>query len=295
MVKSHRIPQSYSTNSQEIRTLKQICEKYNNEDDSVIYSIEFNTILEKATTLSLAQNPDLTKDLAYINKTLGNMCYNEKDFEQALTHYNDAANYYSKLEQKSDLAETIQGISDAQFMLDQYAKVLEYNPIVLKYYKEIDEKSKAADSNFELAPDIYILDKVNPIESFEDLTNKLQGKPIYIDRWASWCTPCIEEFKHNKALHNFLKDNNIEIVYLNSDTELDEEKWFDFITDHNLKGNHLRLDSILKADLIDKGIFIPMIPQYMIVNEKGKVLTNKALRPSTDQELYDQIDSLINK
>lgn len=155
--------------------------------------------------------------------------------------------------------------------------------------------SCTSNKKFELAPDIYILDKVNPIESFKDLTNKLQGKPIYIDRWATWCTPCIEEFKYNEALHNFLKDNKIEIVYLNSDTDLDEEKWFDFIIDHNLKGNHLRLDSILKADLIDKGIFIPMIPQYMIVNEKGEVVTNKALRPSTGKKLYDQLDSLLNK
>jgi thiol-disulfide isomerase/thioredoxin len=155
--------------------------------------------------------------------------------------------------------------------------------------------SCTSNKNFELAQDIYILDKDNPIESFKDLNNKLQGKPIYIDRWATWCTPCIEEFKHNEALHNFLQNNKIEIVYLNSDTDLDEEKWFDFIIDHNLKGNHLRLDSILKADLIDKGIFIPMIPQYMIVNEKGKVVTNKALRPSTGKKLYEQLDSLLNK
>lgn len=148
--------------------------------------------------------------------------------------------------------------------------------------------------DFELATDIYILDKDLPIESFQDLSNKLQGKSIYIDRWATWCSPCIEEFKHNEALHHFLQDHDIEMVYLNSDTDLDEEEWFDFIMDHNLKGNHLRLNNTLKADLIDKGIFIPMIPQYLIVNEKGEVLTNKALRPSSGEKLYEQINSLLN-
>lgn len=58
--------------------------------------------------------------------------------------------------------------------------------------------SCTSNKTFELAPDIYILDKNDPIESFNDLTNKFQGKAIYIDRWASWCTPCIKEFKHNK-------------------------------------------------------------------------------------------------
>ena len=84
-------------------------------------------------------------------------------------------------------------------------------------------------------------------------------------------------------------------MYLNSDTDLDEEKWIDFIIDYNLKGNHLRLDSTLKVDLINKGIFIPMIPQYMIVNEKGEVVSNKALRPSNGKKLYEQIDSLLIK
>ncbi len=157
MVKLHEIPKGSSTSSQEVINLKQICKRYNTEDDSVSYSIEFNTTLESIASNSLDQNPGLTEDLAYINQTLGDMCYNEKDYEQALTHYNSAAYYYSKLDKKSDLAATIQAISDAHFMLDQYAKVLEYNPIVLKYYQEVEEESKAADSNYYTAESHYQL------------------------------------------------------------------------------------------------------------------------------------------
>jgi thiol-disulfide isomerase/thioredoxin len=147
--------------------------------------------------------------------------------------------------------------------------------------------------SFELAPDIFILDKDDPIESFNDLTNRLHGKPIYIDRWATWCSPCLKEFTHSEALHDFLQDNKIEIVYLNSDTDLNEEEWFNFIIDHNLKGKHLRLDSILKADLVDKGIFIPMIPQYLIVGEEGEIIENSALRPSSGENLYDQLKNTL--
>ena len=153
--------------------------------------------------------------------------------------------------------------------------------------------SCTSNKSFELAPDIYILDKEGPIESFEVLTNKFQGKPIFIDRWATWCSPCIEEFNHNEALHNFLQDNKIEIVYLNSDTDLVEGKWFDFIIDHNLKGNHVRLDSILKADLVDKEIFIPIIPQYIIVGREGEIIENSALRPSSGEELYNQLKETL--
>ena len=43
------------------------------------------------------------------------------------------------------------------------------------------------------------------------------------------------------------------------------------------------------------GCYIPMIPQYMIVNKKGEVVTNKALRPSTGKKLYKQLDSLLTQ
>jgi len=145
-----------------------------------------------------------------------------------------------------------------------------------------------------VAHDIYILDKEDPIESLEDLTTRLKGKPIFIDRWATWCSPCIEEFMHSEALYNFLVDNNIEIVYLNSDSELDEEKLFEFIVDYNLRGNHVRLDSTLKADLVNKEIFIPIIPQYMIVDASGKVIENNALRPSNGEELFNQLKMKLN-
>lgn len=49
-------------------------------------------------------------------------------------------------------------ISDAHFMLDQYAKVLEYNPIVLKYYQEVKEEAKAADSSYYMAESYYHLE-----------------------------------------------------------------------------------------------------------------------------------------
>ena len=74
----------------------------------------------------------------------------------------------------------------------------------------------------------------------------------------------------------------------------DEEKLFEFIVDYNLRGNHVRLDSTLKADLVNKEIFIPIIPQYMIVDASGKVIENNALRPSNGEELFNQLKMKLN-
>ena len=147
---------------------------------------------------------------------------------------------------------------------------------------------------YELASDIFILDKKAPIESFEELVEALEGKPFYLDRWATWCSPCIKEFTHSEELHEFLRASKIEMVYLNSDSEIEESEWFDFIVKHKLKGHHLRLESSLKSDLANKGLFIPRIPQYMIVNGQGEVIDNNALRPSNGEELQMQIRLKLN-
>ena len=142
---------------------------------------------------------------------------------------------------------------------------------------------------WELAPNIHVLDKDKPIYSLAELSGFFKDKTVYIDRWATWCSPCLEEFKYGDSLHKFLNENKIEMVYLNSDKDIQDSVLYQFIISHNLVGYHLRLNDTLKKDLSDKKIFIPMIPQFMIMDKHGQIVDNKALRPSNGDSLYIQL------
>jgi thiol-disulfide isomerase/thioredoxin len=144
------------------------------------------------------------------------------------------------------------------------------------------------ETGWRLAPGIYILDKDTPVETYADLADKLPRKAIYVDRWATWCEPCLEEFAYYDGLRTFLEENNIEILYLNSDMDIGESQWFTFIKGHELQGYHVRLNKSLQRDLIDNGLFIPMIPQFMIIDSTGKVLEKSAKRPSNGEALCKQ-------
>lgn len=146
----------------------------------------------------------------------------------------------------------------------------------------------------EVHPGIFVLDQKQAIETFDELVQRMEGKPFYLDRWASWCSPCIEEFTYGEPLHAFLEDNQIEMVYLNSEGDLDNREWIDFMVEHKLKGYHLSLDSALKADMSKRLIFIPIIPQYLIVGKDGTILEKDAARPSAGEELYKQIGEALN-
>ena len=146
----------------------------------------------------------------------------------------------------------------------------------------------------EVHPGIFVLDQKQAIETFDELVQRMEGKPFFLDRWASWCSPCIDEFNHVEPLHAFLEDKQVEMVYLNSDVDLGNKEWIDFMVEHKLKGYHLRLDSALKADMSKRLIFIPIIPQYLIVGKDGSILEKDAARPSAGEELYKQIEEALN-
>ena len=146
-----------------------------------------------------------------------------------------------------------------------------------------------------LAPCIYILDKDKSVDSLAELSVFFKDKTVYIDRWATWCAPCIKEFKYGDSLHKFLKDNKIELVYLNSDKDIKDSVLYQFILAHNLIGYHLRLNDSLKKDLSEQKIFIPIIPQFMIMDKSGRIVENSALRPSNGDSLFIQLKKYINK
>lgn len=47
---------------------------------------------------------------------------------------------------------------------------------------------------------------------YSSIIEKYKGKVIYVDMWASWCTPCRKEIKKMKSIKD--KYNYKEIVFL---------------------------------------------------------------------------------
>jgi thiol-disulfide isomerase/thioredoxin len=167
------------------------------------------------------------------------------------------------------------------------------NEILMEQY-EPQKYSEYVVKKWELPEGTYLLDREKPINTFEELTSKFAGKAFFIDCYATWCSPCIEEFQYKEELIEFLKKHNIELVYISFNRKLGDAKWLNFIKEHNLTGYHMRSNEKFVSDFAQVSDWSHQIPTYVIVNERGEIVEKDALCPSEKDKLYKQIKTKLN-
>lgn len=55
---------------------------------------------------------------------------------------------------------------------------------------------------------------------------QFQGKVLYVDFWASWCTPCAQSFPFLNGLHHDLQERGLQVLGVNLDENLDDAQHF---------------------------------------------------------------------
>jgi thiol-disulfide isomerase/thioredoxin len=131
--------------------------------------------------------------------------------------------------------------------------------------------------------------------SFDDLVKRFIGKNILIDIWATWCHPCVEEFKYKGVIQPFIENDKIEMLYISIDKPQWEDRWQQSIKINELQGNHFRADKKFIDDMWTAiGDYKGAIPRYVLVNKEGEIIQRTAARPSNGNELIRQIESMVN-
>ncbi|HEV8082093.1 MAG TPA: TlpA disulfide reductase family protein [Chitinophagaceae bacterium] len=145
---------------------------------------------------------------------------------------------------------------------------------------------------------ISILKNYNEINSISELLKSFKNKLVFIDMWATWCTPCVEEFEYSKPLYDYLSKNNIDMVYVSLDKEQNDSVWKEKINASQLFGFHVRASKPLQdslTTLIWGAVDAYSIPHYLLFGKNGKLVNKDVLPPHSGIELFNQIDADLIK
>jgi thiol-disulfide isomerase/thioredoxin len=136
---------------------------------------------------------------------------------------------------------------------------------------------------------------ISPAFELYDINDKLvrlkdlKGKLVYIDIWATWCIPCVQEIPALKKLEEELKNKNIYFVSICvSDTK---GRFGKMVKEKELK----EIQLFAPDDNISffKEYLLKGIPRYILIDKDGKIIDANTYKPS-DPKLKELILENMN-
>lgn len=111
--------------------------------------------------------------------------------------------------------------------------------------------------------------------------SSLKGKWVLIDFWASWCSPCLEEFPYLQNVYKDLKSDKIEFLGIGLDEE--KETWQATITRLNLPWIQVYGGKETENEVFKK-YQGAAIPHLVLINPEGKIARFNDIRASYNLE-----------
>ncbi len=132
-----------------------------------------------------------------------------------------------------------------------------------------------------------LLDAVGkPVElSFTDAISgeevsmeKLRGKVVVLDFWATWCGPCIAELPNMLSIYNEYKEKGVEFIGVSLDAPEDQgglEKLRNFVKENELPWLHYYQGNGWESEF-SRSWGINSIPAIFVVDQQGNLYSTNA-------------------
>lgn len=166
-----------------------------------------------------------------------------------------------------------------------YAKCKD--PEYIDYVKTEELKYNLANDKGE-SDGLLLLNKSTT--SWNQILEKYKGKVIYVDFWASWCSPCVREIPFLEELKEHYANKGVVFISISTDQHFSDWKG---------KVDQLKIDSPYSFILansansaLQKSLEIKTIPRFVLIDKTGKIVVKDAIRPS-NKNIHTLIDQYL--
>ena len=118
----------------------------------------------------------------------------------------------------------------------------------------------------------------------------LRGSYVYIDAWATWCRPCIQQLPYLDTLRSTYDRDEVRFVSISLDKT--KAQWQDFLQKRAPGGIQLLANQKGFNSGFAKDYVIHAIPRYILINPEGHIVDPTAPPPAGNIQLT--LDSLLN-
>ena len=186
------------------------------------------------------------------------------------------------------------------------AEIKEKNQILLNRYAELDSAFATAEATNNAKLHDYLEKEYTASKStqkgsisptFSNYKNHaggvssladFKGKYVYLDIWATWCGPCIQQIPYLNELEKKYHGKNIAFVSISIDQINAENKWRKMVQNKNMSGFQLFANG---DQSFAQAYKISGIPRFILIDPEGKIVDANAPRPS-DPSLQEIFKSL---
>jgi thiol-disulfide isomerase/thioredoxin len=185
--------------------------------------------------------------------------------------------------------------SDTKIVLNNFElfkKSFPHSPYIIPIKERLSNFVDDAEVGVEYSL-VKVLSSGSSIEKV--IKEHFKDKYVFVDLWATWCVPCIQEFLYKNRIKQFLDEHHIQMLYISIDDNENESKWKDFINNKNLYGYHILASAELLEDI--KKLYSDSqisIPRYLFIDKKGKIKGLNMPRPSETDQLKNEIIKQIS-